>query len=68
MITWDAGKSEYTEVEAALAMNISVRRLRELVRDHVMSDPEASLDIPVPNLRPTDMLLLRMLADQNRAA
>ena len=66
MIPWDAGKSEYNESEAAEALGVSIRQLREMVRDYVTRE-DADLEVPVPNLRPTDLLLLKMLAQQQHA-
>jgi len=67
MMTWETGKSEYTEAEAADLLGVTIHQLREMVRDYVIRD-ETDLDLPVPNLRPTDLLLLKMLANQNCAA
>lgn len=67
MIPWEAGKSEYTEAEAALKLGISIEQLRSLVRQHVTRD-DAELDLPVPPLKPTDLLLLKMLADHGAPA
>lgn len=67
MIAWETGKNEYNEAEAAMALGITIRQLRELVRDHVTRE-ETDLELPVPNLRPTDLLLLKMLSEQHCAA
>lgn len=60
MVQCEAGKVEYTEAEAAALVGISVDELRSLVRRHVIKD-ESDAELPVPILRPTDLLLLKML-------
>jgi hypothetical protein len=67
MIPWSAGKSEYTEAEAASTLGISVEQLRALVREHVTRG-EPDLEVPVPPLRLTDLLLLKMLAERGATA
>jgi DNA-binding transcriptional MerR regulator len=63
MMAWEIGKTEYTETEAALALGVSIDQLRTLVRRHVIvEDPES--DGVVLSYRPTDLLLLRMLAQK----
>jgi hypothetical protein len=64
MVEWISGKIEYTEDEAATALGISVGELRALVQTHVIRE-EVSLEVPVPIFRPTDLLLLRMLAESH---
>ena len=61
MVQWISGKLEYTEEEAASALGVSVSELRALVRTHVTKG-ELEGEIPIPALRPTDLLLLQMLA------
>ena len=61
MVHWISGKSEYTEEEAASALGVSVPELRALVRTHVTKE-DIEGEIPIPTLRPTDLLLLKMLA------
>ena len=63
MVDWIAGKLEYSEEEAACALGVTIGDLRALVRTHVIKE-EAGLDAPaVPVFRPTDLLLLQMLAE-----
>ena len=63
MVHLESSKPEYTEAEAASALGISVDELRALVRRHVIKD-ESDRDIPIPNLRPSDLLVLKMLFKQ----
>ena len=62
MVEWVCGKVEYTEEEAASALGISIDELRKLVRTHVIKE-EAGMEVPLPSFRPTDLLLLKMLAE-----
>jgi hypothetical protein len=52
-------KVRYSEAEAALRLGVSVKRLREMVRELLMTDPEAS---PVQEFRRTDLVMLQVLA------
>jgi hypothetical protein len=62
MLEWVSGKLEYTEEEAASALGISISQLRALVRTHVIQE-ESGPDVPIPNFRPADLLLLKMLSE-----
>lgn len=62
-----AGKTEYTEEEAATALGISIAELRGLVRTHVIKE-EIGPEVPIPTFRPTDLLLLQMLSKSTVAA
>jgi len=66
MIPWEVGKVEYTEEDAAAALGITVEHLRSLVRQHVTKDDQDP-ELPMPALRPTDLLLLKMLAQETCA-
>jgi hypothetical protein len=62
MLEWVSGKLEYTEEEAASALGISVSQLRALVKTHVTQE-DTGPDVPIPNFRPADLLLLKMLSE-----
>ena len=64
MLEWVSGKVEYTEEEAALALGISIARLRELVKTHVIKE-DSGPDVPISSFRPTDLLLLKMLSESH---
>ena len=70
MVEWISGKSEYTEEEAASALGVSISDLRALVRTHVIKDEteRESVEIPLPSFRPSDILLLKMLAESQLQA
>lgn len=67
MIPWEAGKTEYTENEAAALLGVTLEELRALVREHVVSE-ESDSDGAVACYRPTDLLLLRMLREKEALA
>jgi hypothetical protein len=67
MVEWVSGKVEYTEEEAASVLGISISQLRALVRTHVTKE-EAGMDVPIPSFRPTDLLLLKMLAESQSSS
>jgi hypothetical protein len=62
MVEWISGKAEYTEEEAASALGVSITDLRALVRTHVTKEDEG-MEAPISTFRPSDLLLLKMLAD-----
>jgi hypothetical protein len=62
MVPWEAGKSEYTETEAASILGMSVDQLRALVRQHVVTEDEN--EGIVTSYRQTDLLMLKMLAQR----
>ena len=66
MVTLEMGKLEYTVEEAAIALGLSVDALRALVKENVMRDDDQ--DLSVLTLRPTDLLLLKILARQQGCA
>ncbi len=59
-----ATKTHYTEVEAAQALGIDVEDLRRLIRLHIVADAEDSSNVPMTMFQPSDLLLLRLLAQK----
>ena len=62
MLMTRPGKSQYTEVEAAEELGVSVDRLRTIIRSHVVDREEDAVNIPVTTFQPSDLLILRLLA------
>jgi len=56
------GKSQYSEVEAAEELGVSVEQLRVMIRSHVIDRDEDLNNVPVTTFQPSDLLILRMLA------
>jgi hypothetical protein len=55
------GKSQYSEVEAAEELGISVEQLRSMIRSHVIDRDEDLNNVPVTTFQPSDLLILRLL-------
>ncbi|MEO8050793.1 MAG: hypothetical protein ABI833_10290 [Acidobacteriota bacterium] len=62
MLMTRPGKSQYTEVEAAEELGVSVDRLRTIIRSHVVDRDEDAVNIPVTTFQPSDLLILRLLS------
>ena len=57
-----SAKSQYTEVEAAEELGISLDRLRQMIRSHVVERDEDLTNVPVTSFQRADLLILRLLA------
>lgn len=55
-------KSQYSEIEAAEELGISVAQLRTMIRSHVVERDEDLSNVPVTTFQPSDLLILRLLA------
>lgn len=55
-------KSQYTEVEAAEELGITLDQFRTMIRSHVVDRDEDLSNIPVTAFQPSDLLILRLLA------
>jgi hypothetical protein len=62
MLMTRPARSQYTEVEAAEELGISVEHLRNIVRNHVVERVEDADNLPVTTFQPSDLLILRLLA------
>jgi hypothetical protein len=62
MLMTRPGKSQYTEIEAAEELGVSVEHLRKMVRSHVVDRDEDVNNLPVTAFQPSDLLILRLLA------
>jgi hypothetical protein len=60
-------KSQYTEVEAAEELGVSVERLRVLIRQHVVTTDEDLNNVPIASFQPSDLLLLKFLTSSGTA-
>ena len=54
-------KGQYSEVEAAEHLGISVAQLRTMIRSHVVDKDEDLNNVPVHTFQPSDLLILRLL-------
>jgi hypothetical protein len=62
MLMTRPAKSQYTEVEAAEELGVSVEHLRNIVRNHVVERVEDAENLSVTAFQPSDLLILRLLA------
>jgi hypothetical protein len=56
------GKSQYSEIEAAEELGISVEQLRTMIRSHVIDREEDLSNVSATAFQPSDLLVLRLLA------
>jgi hypothetical protein len=58
-------KTQYSEVEAARELGVTVEQLRVLIRSHIAQSDEDLNHIAATSFHPSDLLVLRILAGQN---
>lgn len=58
-------KTQFSEVEAAQNLGITVEELRVLIRRHIVTDDADANNVPMTVFQPSDLLLLRLLANQS---
>ena len=68
LLTTRTGKSQYSEMEAAEELGISVEQLRTMIRSHVIDRDEDLNNVPATTFQPSDLLILRLLAGMPPAA
>jgi hypothetical protein len=62
------GKSQYSETEAAEELGVTVTQLRTMIRSHVVDRDEDLGNVPATTFQPSDLLILRLLANKAPAA
>ena len=55
-------KTQYSEIEAARELGISVEQLRSLIQNHIVENELDSGSLAVSNLYPSDLVLLKILS------
>jgi hypothetical protein len=58
-------KTQYSEVEAAQELGVTVDQLRVLIRHHIAKSDEDLTHIAVATFHPSDLLVLKILSGQN---
>ena len=58
-------KTQYSEVEAAQELGVTVDQLRVLIRSHIAQSDEDLNHLSIASFHPSDLLLLKILAGQN---
>lgn len=61
-------RGHYTEAEVARALDLSLEDLRALVRQHILDKEEDAANLPITCYQPSDLLLLRLIVSERRAA
>jgi hypothetical protein len=59
---------QYSEVEAAQELGVTVDQLRTLIRSHIAQTDEDLNHIAVASFHPSDLLVLKILAGKNGLA
>ncbi len=63
-----SSKAQYTEVEAAEELGVSIDQLRTMIRSHVVERDEDLTNVPVTTFQPSDLLVLRLLAGRQKSS
>jgi hypothetical protein len=58
-------KTQYSEVEAAQELGLTVEQLRVLIRNHIAQSDEDLHHIAMASFHPSDLLVLKILAGKN---
>ena len=62
IVTTKPAKSQYSEVEAAEELGVSVNQLRSLIRNHIVETDEDLNNVGVASFHPSDLLVLKILS------
>jgi hypothetical protein len=54
-------KTQYSELEAAAELGVSLEELRTLIRSHIIETDEDLNNVPMASFHPSDLLVLRLL-------
>jgi hypothetical protein len=66
MNTTKPAKSQYSEIEAAAVIGVSVEELRNIIQQHITGREETAGDeTKATSFRPSDLALLKILARQH---
>jgi hypothetical protein len=66
MLLSKAPKLQYSEIEAAAELGVSVDRLRSLVKDHIVKDDDTA-NVAMATFQASDLVVLKILAGMNTA-
>jgi hypothetical protein len=59
-----SNQTQYSEMEAAQELGVTVDQLRVLIRSHIAQTDEDLTHIAVASFHPSDLLVLKILAGQ----
>jgi hypothetical protein len=65
-LTTKANQTQYSEGEAAQELGVTVEQLRTLIRSHIAQTDEDLNHIAVASFHASDLLVLKILAGQQR--
>jgi hypothetical protein len=54
-------KTQYSELEAAEELGVSLEELRTLIRSHIVESDEDLNNVPMASFHPSDLLVLKLL-------
>jgi len=60
-----SNKSQYSELEAAHELGVSVDQLRSLIRSHIAQSDEDLNHVSTASFHPSDLLVLKILSGLN---
>jgi len=60
-----ATKSQYSEIEAAQELGVTVDQLRALIRSHIAQSDEDLNHVSTASFHPSDLLVLKILSGLN---
>lgn len=55
-------KTQFSEIEAAVELGVTVEQLRSLIRSHIVDNDVDSSSFAVANLHASDLLVLKILS------
>jgi hypothetical protein len=58
-------KVQYSEIEAAEILGVTVEQLRSIVKNHIVKDDSDGPQISVPTFQASDLVLLRILCTRS---
>jgi hypothetical protein len=61
-------RGHYTEAEVAKILEVNLEELRALVRQYILDSDEHAANLPITCYQPADVLLLRLMVMQGKAA
>jgi len=59
-------KTQYSELEAAEELGVSLEELRTLIRSHIVESDEDLNNVPMASFHPSDLLVLKLLLSSKR--
>lgn len=60
-----SNKSQYSELEAAQELGVTVEQLRALIRSHIAQSEEDLNHVSTTSFHPSDLLVLKILSGLN---